>query len=430
MMVRWWIALLALALAGAGCSSPAVKAPGPLPSAQADTGFLGSTWLRLGPGADAESSIDVSDDGQTILECSHGGFTQPSPLWVSTDAGKSFKRVEPTNQPFNGDCDVAVAPDGTWAIVYDTAASATVAVSTNKGASWTLDPVSGIPLGGVDRPWIVGLGRTLYLDYKSVGNGEAGTHILAVSTDGGLTWVPHAYMPPHYPDRMEGTSGHPFVWDGGRTIGIAVATSGDAGVYLDLATSHDAGSTWTSSQAVGPIPVVGGIPGGTRAGDGTLYLTYTTPNRDSVGDVYAVTSTDDGKTWSQPQLVAANQTFAGLVATAWVDGRPDGSADVIWMGVVANATKGTQAWQMTQARIHAQGGFAVDALGHVGPIGSPPPASLYEFSEVDHDGSGRTYIADPLFLGPDCKQTPAFPSQVGSQNIPRNTLCEHMVMEP
>jgi hypothetical protein len=237
-------------------------------------------------------------------------------------------------------------------------------------------------------------------------------------------------MPPHYPDRMEGISSHPFVSDGGRTIDIAVATAGSAGTYLDLASSHDAGATWASSQAVGPIPVEGGIPGGTRAGDGTLYITYTTPNRDSVGDVYAVTSADDGKTWSQPQLVAANQTFAGLVATAWVDGRPDGSADVVWMAVVANATRGTQAWQMAQARIHAKGGFAVDAFGHVGPVGSPPPASLYEFSEVDHDGAGRTYVADPLFRGPQCKQTPVFPSQVGSQDVPRNTLCEHLVVEP
>jgi hypothetical protein len=428
------VAVVFVLAVAAGCAAPASRTPSPPAAPATVLGFPDARSILLGPGGDAESSVEASADGQTILVCSHGGFTQPSPLWVSTDAGASFKRVEPQpNQPFDGDCDVAIAPDGTWAIVYDTAASATVAVSTDQGASWSLNPVSGIPLGGVDRPWLLALGHTLYLDYKSVGNGAAGTHILAVSADGGLTWVPHAYMPPHYPDRMEGTSGHPFLLsDDGRGIGIAVATanSGGTAVYLDLAMSRDGGATWTSSQAVGPIPAVGGIPGGTRAGDGTLYLTYTTPDRDFHGNVYAVVSTDDGATWSAPQPVAGNQTFAGLVATAWADGRPDGGADVAWMSVVGNTTDGKETWQMAQARLSMQGGFHVAAFGHVGETGTPPPASLYEFSEVDHDAAGRTYVADPLFQGPQCKQTPAFPSQVGSQSIPRNTLCGHVVVEP
>lgn len=421
-----------LLVLGAGCLGNQEQPENVLPSP--GTGMI--DWLlpeaiTVGTGADAESSIDVSPDGQTILICSHGGFTQPSPLWVSTDGGAKFTQVTPEpNQPFNGDCDVSIAVDGTWSIVYDTVASATVAVSTDKSASWSVNPVTAYAfVGGVDRPWIHTVDDdTLYMTYKSVGGGQPELDIFAVSNDAGLTWIQEPYFVPEPPERTSAIPGDIWVSEDGRTIRVPFLVSGDgeAGESVENAVSRDGGATFTRE----PITVVtsaNGIPSGDRADDGTLFFGYGAANG-NMGDVMVVYSKDDGKTWSEPTVVARNQTFGGLLnGQVWLDARLESAATLFW--VTENGTGADRMWQHRAARVNVSDGFVVEKIGLVGPESPPHPSDLYEFATVRHDAAGRAYFAFPLVTSPECKETPMFPSQVGSQSIPRNTACQYLVIE-
>jgi hypothetical protein len=428
------VLLLGFLLLASGC----LDTPGEPPvddvlDAVAAAAFALPAAKLLGPGADAESSIDVSPDGQTILVCTHGGFTQPSPLWASTDAGASFKRIEPgPNQPFNGDCDISIAPDGAWVIVYDTVASATVAVSTDKGATWRLNPITGFPIAGLDRPWIHALSRTsLYMTYKSVGAGQPEVDMFAASTDGGISWIQKPYWTPAPPGRTSAIPGDLYVSDGGKTIRVPFIVRGGQGSarILENALSRDGGTTWTTEPIAGNIPVASGIPGGARAADGTLYFSYgTRAGSGGKGDVMAVWSHDDGKTWSKPSVVAAEQIFGGLIGNVWIDARPDGTATLFWV-LASKDANGTTKWQHQAARINVTGGLVVEKIGPVGPLADPHASNLYEFATVRHDAQGRAHFAFPAVTGASCKQTPAFPSQVGSQQIPRNTACQYVVIE-
>jgi len=380
--------------------------------------------MKLGPGADAESSVQVSPDGKTVLACTHGGFTQPSPLWASVDGGASWRRIEPQpDQPFNGDCDIAIGPDGAWAIVYDTVASATVAYSTDQGKTWSLHYVTGLPIGGLDRPWIEAVGGgKLYLSYHSVGTGAPSVDTFAVSTDGGLTWVQKPYALPEEPERDTTVPGDIVVSpDGAIRLPLARNSQDHARNYGDIAVSHDGGTTWSFEHAASAVPKMDGIPALARGGDGTLYFSYSATT-DMKGDVMVVASNDDGTTWTAPTVVAANQSFAGLVPTVWVAAGPHGEGTLAWMDAVGEGSNAT--WQPMLARVHAAGGaVVVDRITPYGTAGRPAPASLYEFHMVRADGAGKLHASYPMNTGADCKQTPAFPSQVGSGSIPRNSLC-------
>jgi hypothetical protein len=422
---------IALVLLIGGCLAPQSPADDTLGDAVAALGFALPEALQIGTGADAESSIDVSEDGTTILVCSHGGFTQPSPLWASTDSGATFRQVTPQpNQPFNGDCDISIASDGTWSIAYDTVASASVAVSTDQGVSWSINPVTAYAfVGGVDRPWIHTVDAdTLYLTYKSVGGGQPELDIFAISNDAGRTWIQKPYFVPEPPGRTSAIPGDLTVSEDGRTIRVPFVVSGDgeAGKSLENAVSRDGGATFTR-EPVANVPNANGIPSGDRADDGVLFFGYGASG-DDTGDVMVVYSRDDGKTWSEPTVVAAEQMFGGLLdGQVWLDARLDSSATLFWVN--RTETDGKTMWQHKAARIHVDDDVVLDGISLVGPSSPPHPSSLYEFATVRHDGAGRAHFAFPLALRPDCKETPQFPSQVGSQNIPRNTACQFVVIE-
>lgn len=421
--------LAALFVVVAGCLSPQGPADDVVDDAPSAIGFALPDAMRIGTGADAESSIDVSKDGRTILVCSHGGFTQPSPLWVSTDSGATFRKVTPQpNQPFNGDCDVSIAEDGTWGITYDTIASATVALSTDEGRSWTVNAVTAAPIGGVDRPWLHVLDRdTAYMTYTSVGAGQPDVDTFAVSNDAGRSWVQRPMFLPEPPEKSTTTPGDMYVEEEGRTIRVPFIRGGDSGDYLQNAVSRDAGLTWALEQVAGPVQSANGIPTGDRADDGVLFFGYGASNRDT-GDVMVVFSRDDGKTWSEPTIVARDQIFGGLLnGQVWLDARLGSSATLFWVN--QTEVDGETRWQHKAARIHVGDDVAVDGITLVGPSSPPHPSDLYEFATVRHDGAGRAYFAFPLAIRPDCKETPQFPSQVGSQNIPRNTACQFVTIE-
>jgi hypothetical protein len=416
----WAMSLAGLAACLGGClggDGPGSGVVKPLPDALA-----GWSATLAGPGGDAESSLAVSADGQTILACSHGGFTQPSPLWASTDGGETYRRiaVEP-NQPFDGDCDVAITDDGTWHIVYDTVASATFASSSDEGATWFVHPFAAEPLGGVDRPWILATGNDVVLVWADVMAALPFVAFFTKTSDHGRTWTPHTPIATFTPSDVFCFIAHPLALDAGAVFQVPIVCNGlqdDTGTRpVSVMESTDDGLTWTR------IPTgvrSGGSITGSYAGDGSLWLTVSQP--DGEGSMHGIVlSTDRGRSFSDPLWLDGNVTPG--FGWFWVDGRPDGSATAAWMDSHENGT-----WQAAVARLSAVDGAPVlDAFDHIGPLGQEAP--LYEFFMVRHDAAGRAFVTIPQITGSECFQPGTLPSQVGSGNVPRNAQCIYIARE-
>lgn len=420
--MRLFAATAALVLL-AGCLDPTEP---PAPAGPADAAAPWAATLA-GPGGDAETSLAVSPDGQTVLVCSHGGFTQASPLWASTDGGETYRRVEVSpNQPFNGDCDVAIAADGSWNIVYDTVASATFASSTDQGVTWWVHPFTAEPFGGVDRPWILADGNDIILTWADVMAALPFLAFFTKTSDGGRTWAPHTVMGTFTPDEVNCFMAHPIVAPSRAVqVPIACKDGGDVlgGGPIHILESSDGGLTWDRL----PTGVrSGGAISASYAGDGGLWMTLN-EGEEAGATLGVVHSTDSGRTFTAPLWLdsAVTPGFGWF----WVDGRPDGSATAAWMDDADNATDdGAGKWQVSVARLTFEGGAAKAKVGRAGPVGDEAP--LYEFLMVQHDASGRAFVSMPQITGEDCFQPGDLPSQAGSGNIRRNQQCVYVAREP
>ena len=416
MRVKGFLLVLVLTATFSACLDEGVPSAG-APGAAGPFASLASwTGVKIGAGGDAESSTTVSPDGKTILACSHGGFTKPSPLWASEDGGASFRYIDPQPNPIvSGDCDLAITDNGDWYIVYDTIASATVAGSSDKGRTWRFHYVAAPPFGGVDRPWIQAVGNELYLVYADVMAAEPFLSLFTKSTDGARTWSPPTPMGyARSTDQSNCFMGHHIVKDKGQTIRTPIncwPEYTDSGATfpntINFMTSRDAGRTWITEKVTGPHISSLRTTSASYAGanGAVLWLTYSVDNKTGGRDVFAIRSIDDGKTWSQPLLV-----FPGTMVPlgwAWIDGRPDGSATVAWMDnkKPGNVSDARRYWQVRAARLDVDGNLA-----WVMPVGEPALGdAIYEFLMLDHDAQGRAHIVY-VVPGDGCGQNPPAPT--------------------
>jgi hypothetical protein len=359
-----------------------------------------SSWpftnILVGPGGDAETAVLVGPDG-VVLACSHGGFGQPSPSWRSLDGGDTWERMDPQPNPLvSGDCDFAILDDGTWGIVYDTIASATVGVSEDEGDSWSLNFVSALPVAGVDRPWLASQGNTMYMAYANVMAVEPAINMFAVSRDGGRTWTEHALAHSYRPEQSDQPNtiiGHPVIDGATVRIPLASANLNQGGpTFLSFAVSHDEGETWVEEMVAGPYETSFHLPVAGQADDGTLFVTLVEDEGETLR-IDVLVSHDDGSTWDAIP-VASNVTFAGGVSGPWIDVRPDGVATLAWL---SGEEDGRRVWA---ARIDS-----TSVLRAPQPlIEAVPDESIFEFIMVDHDADGRAFIVYPMDTG-DCTQT-------------------------
>jgi hypothetical protein len=407
--VRVPVALLLAASVLAGCSSSSPSTPG----GHAPTTGVGDGWtftsVLVGEGGDAETSITAAANG-VVLACSHGGFGKPSPSWVSKDSGTTWAALDPQPNPIvSGDCDWAVLADGTWAIVYDTVGSATVASSADQGATWRFDYASAVPFGGVDRPWLSADGNTLYLNYANVMAEEPAVNTLAVSHDGGRTFteqhVAHTFV-------GEGSSAPQSVIGRalvkGSTIRIPLASadlSNGGPATLSFAVSRDGGATWSQQPIAAAYPTFFQLPSAAQAPDGTLFATKVAGKAGHL-DLAVLVSRDDGETWSE--IPVAHDYGQPSVSYAWVAARADNTATVAWMEETFNGDKGTGERSVWAARVSATG------IVHAARALAPPvhDNNTVEFIEVDHLPDGRAILDYPADTGADChKSTAAAPGR-------------------
>jgi hypothetical protein len=411
---RWSVVALVVCGLAAGClQTTETKAPIDVSTAARTFAFQPSQLV--GKGGDAETSLTVSFDGQTLLACSHGGFTKPSPMWASTDAGATFRPLDPQPNPVpSGDCDVAITQDGGWYIVYDTLAGATVAATSDQGKTWRFYYVAAH--GQVDRPWLQADGNNVLLVWADVMASEPFAAFLSRTTDGGRTWsaakviatFSSAQAPNCFLD-------HPMVRDAGRTIRVPISCFDGAtnarGNLSYFVTSRDAGATWTTKQFLGPTQT--SQTSTSYASDGVLWVVYTDAGTHDTA-IMVIHSVDDGVTWSKPLRVADDRRLD--LGWPWIDARPDGSATVAWLDNTRppNATGTGQWWQVMAARVHAAPGPILDGVASVRPpyVGA---AQTLEFLMVRHDAAGRALVLYPMD-GDGCQQGGSAPSPGNSRN--------------
>lgn len=400
------------------------------------------TWeapILVATGADAESSVQVGPDG-LVLACTHGGFWQPSPVYLSRDHGTTWTELDIGPNPLvSGDCDVLFMPDGAWAVVYDTIASATVAVSRDEGATWTLNFLSALPIA-VDRPWLAADGDTLVMSYANVMAAEPAIGMVARSTDHATTWSHELYALFASVDRLNHVHGDILVSTDGIRIPVGRADllglpGGADGTSLEVYTDSGA-MPWTRTH-VADTELTFILPSLAEDGDGTLYTVVPRPSAGEGVDLHVAWSTDRGATWQESAAVAVEQGIRGVIGP-WIDGRP-GGATIAWRSVdgdvttfravaVALATdvdgsgaSGAGADAGGDAGAHAHDADAMaSAVLVAGPVqdlfsSDHRPGQIYEFLMVDHAPDGTAFVAFVHDDGSGCDPAPNAAETRGSQ---------------
>ncbi len=351
--------------------------------------------ILVGTGADAETSLTIAPDG-TMLACTHGAFRVPSPLWASEDAGTTWEPITVGTNPVpSGDCDVAIAEDGVWYVVYNTIASATIASSADRGQTWQVQPVAAYPFtGAVDRPWILADGNDITMTYANAAATAPAVHYFTRSTDRGLTWPVHTVTGhAEGPGKVQKVPGHFISSNDGQEIIEPVMSYASAlgvqlaGASLVLHRSQDAGLTWSPLHVAGPFEAPLMFPGVARTADGTLYASYARGTLENA-TVEVVWSLDDGATWSEPVEVARNVASRAVVAP-FMDARPGGGVTLAWLQAdgAPDSMPGTRLWV---ARVDAH---AAEPLVFSGGITEPyGDFFVYEYIMVRHDAHGRAHV--------------------------------------
>lgn len=333
----------------------------------------------------AETFIEVSSDGRTLLTCLHGEFKEPAIMYASEDGGGTWRELKATPSPgVSGDCEVALGQDGTWYFLHSTVAGATVAATTDRGRTWIVNPVSAVPINGLaDRPWLEVAGDTLVLTYSGAGIAAR------TSTDRGRTWsVPQTIVPNErdqfdLPGHLVVASDHQTLYQPFMQFPLEALNSHGRPVQgqVGYAVSENRGQTWRIQYVGNAGPMLRYHPGMAAAAGESLFFVYHAVNG-SGADVVVRHSEDAGKTWSEPEPVAAGLTRSGAL---WIDGRMGGSADVLLMLDGSALDPSAQGPHVALFRLEA----AEDSLEVDASLVSP---GWGEFFSVVHDAGGKAMI--------------------------------------
>jgi hypothetical protein len=304
-------------------SEPAIRADG-------DGNFFGSSENGLGSGTEAWRSFDGGLHYQALLSPNQGSSANETGF-----------------APGGGDTDLAVAPvrnlQGNFNVYVSSLSLANVDVSTStdKGATWTLNPVT-TPETLDDREWIAADGmQKVCISYH---NGPQGITV-GCSTNAGTTFTQFApvFDLAHQFQTGENSIGNLAIDPRSHVIyqtysaittaaetacapqlGVVAGTCDYHGVYM--AVSTDGGATFTDNPVyVNPDPTVGyGHQFVNVSVDkaGNVYSVYTDDHH-----VYYSFSTNHGQTWSGPYLVSSS---SGTQIFPWSTAGDAGKLDVVY----------------------------------------------------------------------------------------------------
>ncbi len=358
-MARWVaVALCVLAAGAAGGARHATAAGG-----TTFTNFsLSATPGTVCPGSSAcsnnaaEPAIRADADGN-FFASSENGLGGGTDAWRSLDGGLHYQALLSPNQgsqanetgfaPGGGDTDLAVAPtrnlQGNFNVYVAslTLLNVDVSTSTDKGATWTLNPVT-TPETIDDREWIAADGmQKVCISYH---NGPQGITV-GCSTNAGTTFTQFApaFDAAHQYQTGNNSIGNLAIDPGSHVIyqtysaittpaevacapqlGVSTGDCDYHGVYM--AVSTNGGASFTDYPVyVNPDP---------KASYGHQFVNVST---DAGGNVYSIygdnhhiywsVSRDHGKTWTKPARVDQG---SGTAIFPWSVAGDAGKIDVVY----------------------------------------------------------------------------------------------------
>jgi hypothetical protein len=314
-----------------------------------------------------------------------------------------------------GDIDIAVsfpaAPTDTPIVTIVSLAAAEIssAVSTNRGADFTLSPAVAIaPVD--DRQWIEAYGpNTVYMLYRAPGvlTGLFGQR----SDDNGLTYPFGGVISP--------SGSTPGYIDVDHASG-AVYASHMGSTSLFVARSADGGLTWRNTTADNTTSH-GNLFDPVKVGDdGTVYAVWS-----DLTNIYMVHSTDGGNTWSEKVRVNDNAVYK-VNLMPWLEAGSAGRVVVCWYGTTStvnddsadwhvlftqtmNATDNSPTFRQQVVSDHVIHGANI-SLGGLDPTGGanrnlidyfqvaldPQGAAVIAFTDDHNDFDGNTFVTRQL----------------------------------
>ena len=293
-------------------------------------------------GSDAiEPTLGINKKGD-IFYTAAPGVTQVD-VYRSTDGGESWNQASPSiggaakAHPLTLDPYIYV--DESTGRIFNidlTVACSYLSFSDDDGATWTHNPLacgrpvndhqtlfSGPPSISPVNPVFP---ENVYYCWNDFGTGTS----CSKSLDGGVSWVPTGTRPfegmnVESQDATElcgGFNGHGVVGDDG-TVYLPKEYCGQPWIGI----SHDEGATWERVQvANNTTEFLGSDTSVAVDKKGNLYYTYETAKQ----QLYLVTSTDGGKKWSEPLMVAAPKVNEVTLPT--LDVGDPGSVAIAYMG--------------------------------------------------------------------------------------------------
>ena len=352
-----------------------------------------------------EPGIDVAPDGTLYVNAPAALLSNlpgsPSFVFRSTDGGASWTQTpagQRANLPGGGDSDVAVDQnDGTVYMSDLWLGSSTVAVSHDRGNTWTANPLGGVPVQ--DRQWTAtaGGGRA-YLTYNQLPSGL----IVSKSVDGGVTYLP-AGIAATPVDRTgcicppgniiaEGTSASTdkvgvIFADSSGGVGFAKSTNGASTFTRTTISTTNGADTSTN------FPVVANAGGNKLVAVWQEVVNNTTRVRMS-------TSTNWGTSWSAAKTIVSG----GTSVYPWVDAKGGKVAVSLYHtdGAVATPDTAPEGVQWFEQYLEStDGGATFSAPATVDPtvVKTGPICTggtdcsedreLLDFQQVAIDGAGH-----------------------------------------
>jgi hypothetical protein len=260
----------------------------------------------------SEPGIDVAPDGTLYVNAPVGVLSNipgsPSNVYRSIDGGTTWTRLPAglkANQPGGGDSDITILPNGTLAETDLWLGNSTVATSSDRGDSWTAQPLQGVLVQ--DRQWVAATsGGRVYHVVHQIPSGLW----VSRSVDSGLTYPQHVLAS----TALDQTGcicppGNIVAEDGGllgdKVGGVYATSVGGVGFYR----STNGGLTFTNTTP-GPASDAttnGGFPVVADAGNGRLVVVWQAVegNRSTV---WLNTSNDFGATWASPRQIVTSGT--------------------------------------------------------------------------------------------------------------------------
>jgi len=345
------------------------------------------------------SGVPAVFDNQSYFHRTTNGGATWSPVRVETLA------TDTRQYTFEGgDCDVAYDAGGTlWSA--DTWLGNLSIGHSADGVNWqgtalaTTAPV-------VDRPWIVGgPPGTLYVTYQDLQCCSPSAMWFTKTTDYGATFSPAV------PITTFASADGPYTWEGNFVVanggndiylvysrrlqsGAGVVVNGLPAV-ISLASSHDGGATWASTDIARiPRETSSIYPSIGMDAGGYLHVAWAAP-RASDNPIFYTSSSDGGSTWSSVVTLVNGKTGQA----PWVAGGPAaGQAAIAWLGSPDAVAGPFSDWYFYVAKVN--GSSVSVATTTTDPVWTGEQV-VPEFEAVRYDKNGKLHLGMSVFQAPN-----------------------------